>query len=569
MATTANPSTTATPGNIPRFVTYTSPVSLATANDGNVVRASTLPLNLIALIVSHLDNLGDIARVTRTSRLLYYMTLPQLYAKVDLHSYSSIRYVNGKPEGFGGGSPITMALNGLVTKTHASLVQELRLWGEWKELGIDDFAKGRVPDTTMMLNILLRAATDRMTKLKAFSWELDCKPLKTLYQGLSTHSTLTSLTLRFPNSKSPRPSVIIPPMANLRAFRALDIDPLCYPDDISVLLLNSKKLEDLRLHFSPRMRREAESSLRVDTYFGRCIAANYKLQIKHFAMQNFYGANSQGVANIVSHDTCKSITFLDMFGGVKGNSANVFLDDTWKDIPRDFKTDFRQTRTNEPATQHVQMLSNSSGMERLYFVGSKHSKTSCSPEAMDGLVTPEASPPDIDATALGKQYLYALTRHHGSSLKHLLLSDQWLLDHEDLGDLVRYCPNLEQLGLAVHQPSHLDTVRLLLPFLPKLKALRLLGSEGLMIRCNEQPAGKELESMGIWVEKMHAPQLSWMGIGDTIFKINGTIEVPQEGGTIQKLRDVKETTWEDAKKVEIWGLDVLDIMVDPVGPFST
>jgi hypothetical protein len=101
-----------------------------------------------------------------------------------------------------------------------------------------------------------------------------------------------------------------------------------------------------------------------------------------------------------------------------------------------------------------------------------------------------------------------------------------------------------------------------------LRALRLLGSEGLMIRCNEQPPGKELEALGIWIEKMHAPLLSWMGIGETIFKINGTIEVAQEDGTIRKIREVKEVTWEDAKEVEIWGLDVLDIMVDPVCPFS-
>ena len=290
MSTSTGPSTTTTtPGEIPRFVTYTSPVSLAPAIDGSGVRATALPLNLIALIVSYLDNLGDIARVTRTSRLLYYMTQPQLYTKVSLHSYPDVRYVNGRPEGFGSGSPFTMALNGLVTKPYASLVQELRFWGQWKELGVDDFAKGRVPDTTMMLNILIRAATDRMTKLKTFSWELDCKPLKTLYQGLSLLSTLTTLTIKFPNSRSPRPSVIIPPMANLRAFRAIDIDPLCYPDDISVLLLNSKKLEDVRLQFSPRMRQEAESSLSLDTYFGRCLRANYKLPLRHFAMQNFYG----------------------------------------------------------------------------------------------------------------------------------------------------------------------------------------------------------------------------------------------------------------------------------------
>lgn len=82
-------------------------------------------------------------------------------------------------------------------------------------------------------------------------------------------------------------------MAQLRKFKATDIDPLCYPDDISMLLLGSKKLEDLRLHFSPRMRREAECSLNLDTFFGRCLRAGYSIPLKHLGMQNFYGPNTQ------------------------------------------------------------------------------------------------------------------------------------------------------------------------------------------------------------------------------------------------------------------------------------
>ena len=557
------PSSVHTPGDIPRFVTYTSPVSLTPAKDGSTARATTLPLNLIALIVSHLDDLGDISRVTRTCRLLYYMTLPQLYTKVSLHSYPDIRLKNGRPEGFGGGSPFTMALNGLLTKSYAAMVEELRVWGQWKELGIDDFSKGRVPDSTMMLNILLRAATDRMVKLKSFGWELDCKPLKTLYQGLGSHSTLTSLTIKFPNSRSPRPSVIIPPMANLRAFRAMDIDPLCYPDDISVLLLNSKKLEDVRLHFSPRMRREAESSLSLDAYFGRCLRADYKLRLKHFAMQNFYGPNTQGVAHIIDHDICKSITFLDMFGGARGNSANVFLDDTWRNIPNDFKTDFRATRCNEPAPQHVNLITHATGLERLYFVGSKSGKTGGTPDAANGPVTPEESTPDLDSTALGKQYIYAITRHHGSSFKHLLLSDQWSLSQEELGEIVRYCPNLEQLGLCVNSISTLATVRLLLPFLPKLKALRMLSNEPLHQQCQTVNPDKRLEEMGEFLGKMEMSKIRWFGIGDSVFEIGKRFEVELGGGRREARRECRDATWEEVQHVEIWGLDCLDLSVDP------
>lgn len=257
-------------GEIPPYVQYTSPVSQHGRNGDEGLSSVTLPLNLVARIVSYLDDIGDIARVTRASRLLYYMTVPQLYQRVSLHSYAGIRYANGKPEGYGSGSPFIMGLNGLVTRGHAALVQEFKVFGEWQEVGVEEFAKGRVPDNSMMLNILLRAAVDKMVKMHSFTWELDCKPLKTLYLGLSTNHTLTNLSINFPSSRVPRPSVLLMPIPNLRVFKASGIDPLCYPDDFDLLLLGSKKLEDVRLHFSPRMRREADPTLNLETYFGRC-----------------------------------------------------------------------------------------------------------------------------------------------------------------------------------------------------------------------------------------------------------------------------------------------------------
>ena len=574
--TTATPDLV-TPGDIPRFVTYTSPVSIGPASIGTS-RATTLPLNLIALIVSHLDDIGDIARLTRTSRLLYYMTLPQLYTKVHLHSFPEIRYVNGRPEGFGSGSPFTMALNGLVTKAHGNLVQEFRIWGEWKELGIEDFAKGRVPENSMMLNILLRAATDKMSRLQSFSWDLDCKPLKTLYQGLASHTTLTSLTIRFPNSRLPRPSVMIPPMLNLRVFKAMDIDPLCYPDDISMLLLHSKKLEDLRLHFSPRMRQDAESSLNLDTYFGRVLRAEYKMPLKHFAIQNYYGPNPQGMAEIIDHDVCNSVTFIDMFGSLRGNSRNVYLDDTWKNVPLDnMRTEFRALRCNEPAPQQVRLLSNSANLERLYFISAQPPKTERTPENANGApATPAGeTPPDQpdEAMTLGKQYLYALTRHHGSTLTHLLLSDQWALTCDDIGELVRFCPNMEQLGLAISSQGQegckeaqaMSTLRLLIPFLPKLYALRLLSNEWSDTHLKKDSAEQHIWNLGYYLEKTGARQLKWIGMGDRVYWAGPTIL----GKSGEQRRDAQEVGWEDVKHVAIWGLDCLDISADPIGGFGT
>ncbi|KXT11188.1 hypothetical protein AC579_835 [Pseudocercospora musae] len=560
---------------IPRYVQYTSPaVSTIPASDGRPRAATALPLNLVALIVSYLDDIGDLARVCRTSRLMYYMTLPQLYQSVNLHSYGEMRYVNGRPEGFGSGSPFMMALNGLVTKGHAALVRDFRVWGEWKETGIDDFAKGRVPCNSMMLNILLRAATDKMTKLESFCWELNCKPLKTLYQGLGAHNTLTSFTLRFPSTRVPRPSVLIPPMLNLRVFRAMDVDPMCYPDDISMLMLHSKKLEDVRLHFSPRMRAEAESIMNLNLFFGRCHKAGYKLKVKHFALQNWFGPNVLGFDQIFEVESCKSITFIDTFGG--NDPRTVFVDDTWKDIPADAMTAFECVRCNEISPSHIEIMRKAKvQMKEFYIISNaKRPKTGFTPVngASSTPITPSVDTPhDENASpewiTLGKDYLHAISRFHGEALRHLLLSDLWAITKDEMADLVRHCPNLEQLGMAIDSVDH-ESIRLLMPFLPKLKILRVLNNEQLQQHLRTWSHEERMWRMGLDLSRRSPLCLEFVCMADFCYKLGRNVEMMKEDGTIERRYEMSMVDKKEAMKYEIWKLDALDISVDPVAPFN-
>lgn len=558
---------------IPPFVQYTSPVSYGTPSP---TAGSQLPLNLIALIVSYLDDIGDIARVTRTSRLLYYMTLPQLYQHVALHSYADIRYVNGRPEGFGSGSPFMMALNGLATKSYASVVKSLRLWGDWKEPGADDFAKGRVPDNSMLLNMMLRVCVDKMARLQSFSWELDCKPLKTLYQGLAARNTLTSLTIKFPSSRLPRPSVCIPAMPSLVSFSAIDIDPLCYPDDISVLLLGSKNLRDLRLHFSPRMRRAAEPTLTIETYFGRCFAAGYTIQLKHFAMQNWFGPNTKNFNSVMDPKTCDSMTFLDTFGGAQGGSANVYVDDTWRDLPLDYKVNFRTIRFNEFAEQHISMIQNSSGLEHVYVVSDRAGKPAMSSSVTSpssDYITPDDSPSATntdplsrlaDVPMLGQQYVRAFTANHGSTLKHLLLSPQWPLSEIEITNLIRSCPNLTQLGFALGFPNH-SLLRLVIPFLPNIQAIRILDNHSFRSQDNDMASLTEeerLASIGRDMYLSRSDKLRWIGAGDAVYRAGGSYEHVSPNGMREMRRRIERVDPSEVKDVEIWRLDSLDIMAD-------
>jgi hypothetical protein len=123
---------------------------------------------MVLKLNEQLDNPADISRVTRSSRILYYLNLPKLYENVVLRSYDGIRYFDGRPEGFGAGSPFSMALEGLISRNVSGFVRNFRLVGIWKEVDVDQFAKGRVPDNTMLLNIVIKAALEKMNGLRSF-----------------------------------------------------------------------------------------------------------------------------------------------------------------------------------------------------------------------------------------------------------------------------------------------------------------------------------------------------------------------------------------------------------------
>jgi hypothetical protein len=96
------------------------------------------------------------------------MALPRLWEKVTLRSYSDLRYVNGRPEGYGSGAPFSMGLGALVVGNQSGYVRSLRFVGEFRDADADEYTKGRVPASAMMLNISVRAALDRLEKLDTF-----------------------------------------------------------------------------------------------------------------------------------------------------------------------------------------------------------------------------------------------------------------------------------------------------------------------------------------------------------------------------------------------------------------
>ncbi|OGM48805.1 hypothetical protein ABOM_002957 [Aspergillus bombycis] len=438
-----------------------------------------LPLNLIAFIISHLEDPGDLARLCRTCRVLNYMTLPQLYKSITLTSYDRIRYRGDQPEGMGSASPFSMGLNAIITRPYASLVRSLTLRGNWRESELEEHARiGRVTDSSMMLNIVVRAAIDKMNELESFSWDLNTKMLETVYLGLAQQPKLTSLSIRFPSSRHPRPTIVIPAMPHLRRLKITDIDPLCYPDDISTLLWKCKKLQELNMHWSPRMREEQEPSVMVHDYFRKCISAKQPLRVKKIGLQNLYALHTEEFNLAFDQTMVEDVTILTDTKSDDYNFMNTFVDSTWPIAPPHVVRikSIRQDRFNR---RHADFLGNFTGLERLYFVNATPNPNDMrSPRHLE---YPAPTPPSVDhnhhnpgsapaytpdttpscspglQAGIRDAYLNNIIINHAATLRHLLLPSYWPLSSNTIARIVHSSPQLEQLSFAT-EFSSMDTL---------------------------------------------------------------------------------------------------------------
>lgn len=523
------------------------------------------------------------------------MTIPRLYEQVTLRSHAEIRYIDGRPEGYGGGSPFAMGLNTLVSRNFTDYVKTLRIVGDWREHDVEDYKQGRVPDNSMVLQIAVRAALDKMKSLESFAWELNTKPLNTLYQGLVNRgATLTSFTLRCQTKRIPRPTTIISPLPNLKTLVVYDIDPLCYPDDISLLLVGAKKLENLKLHWSPRMREAGEESVNLLTLFGQCIAARHSIPLKRMAIYNLYtrfiGDNFQ---DIIDPTTQQELTVFNSMGS--SDPMTVFLDDSWKvSSARPVPHNLKMLRSNHADKDAAAMLGQFTGLERLYIISRRGKQDSKSVSTAATPTTPSSATPNLNGSttsahgtptisdhqwrSIGGEYLAMIQLHH-KTMKHLLLNERWQLSDETVLKLCRACPDLEQLGFACGVPP-MESLRRIIGLVPKLWAMRILIAPGTELATTIEAMDSEMHAFALATE-MWRPEyrnIKYVGLGDNIVLKLGRVIFPPKGVTripegqensmnakrAGPVRMVEVVSRESVDWIEIWGLDTTEF--DPKFP---
>lgn len=330
--------------------------------------------------------------------------------------------------------------------------------------------------------------------------------METVYLGLPKLPKLTSLSIRFPSSRHPRPIYVVPALPHLRKLKVTDIDPLCYPDDISTLLAKSPHLEDLKMHWSPRMRENQEPSVVVHDYFRHCIRNKAPLKLKKLALHNLFSRHTNEWQEASDDSVLEEMTFLNGYSE-DSPSHHTFVDKTWSIAHMQISeiTNLKLIRHDLVSKEFCEFLSCYRGLEKLYCVNAARSigsRPSMRPSgnntimrsylvgngigangnfpsiAGNGSITAPSSPrsPASNATLhlqLRDSYFNSVMANHGATLRHLILPSRWPLSSTTLARLVHICPNLEQVAFAL-EVSTMDAFALLIPFLRKLQAMRIL-----------------------------------------------------------------------------------------------
>ena len=397
--------------------------------------------------------------------------------------------------------------------------------------------------------------------------------LPAIWQGLAQRNSLTKLTVKFPSSRHPRPLTLVSPMPNLEFLKITDIDPLCYPDDISLLLLGSKKLRHLKLHWSPRMREERELSTHISAYIGKCSAARYSIPLRTIAIHNLYVYHDFSDWAGFDHSLIEEATDLNSTHGLGDDPSDAFVDrHHWRKKDGTPPSRLKMLRIDKVSHEQCSFLETFTGLEKLYFVGPQpllgHKVKGTTPNSGTPLPNSPASSQSssslhntdsFNVMALKDDYIKVITKNHGRTLKHLLLLPQWRLTDDDLALIVRQCPNLEQLGIRGDYPSF-QHLRLLVPFLSNLTAIRILSSPD---DPNFMEKMRELDERGLHEKKLSEETAKWswsklqymeLGGDDLIFKIGN-----QDGGKAGWKKVVKKKAREEVKNIAIWALDCHEI----------
>ena len=320
------------------------------------------------------------------------------------------------------------------------------------------------------------------------------------------------------------------------------------------------------------MRRERETSVNLNMYFGRIYASPRKMKLKSIAMQNLYSLGHEGnFLGMYDPLYLEEMTAIDAAGGADDDGNMAFVVSPPKRLapmPR-----LTMLRGNKVSTSHCARLQKMKGLKKYFLLSGRDLSEMDTPSSSrtgsvaspgsqisnshkgslyDGTRsiggTPQSNPDtrsspisvsnafapasvagsagssDAPVIALSRQYQDNIFRFQGRTLTHLLLLPQWRLSIADLKQLTSSCICMQQLGLGVQDPGF-ETLQFLVPNMPHLRALRILDPPKEWGQTDNEHDTMQADDE--WYEEKISDQtwqsgwdeLRWLGLGSLVFEL--------------------------------------------------
>jgi hypothetical protein len=483
--------------------------------------------------MQQLNDISDLSRLCRTSKVLNYMALPQLYEEITLTRdlFSNEKLITT--------SSFLTALNTLTSGNVGPLVKNLVLQDDTRQYNIwRHWDPECVLDYPALRKLPVGAAVERCTNLQSYTWDLFTVIKPSVYRALGQLQHLQSLRICYwvhDVEHGHFEALEVPPLPRLRE---LTVEGYLqdYRHDFSAVLLHATRLEVLNWQFNQLWELPTRGAYTIKL-FDQLRKARRKLRLKSFRLHNG-GCRWSGNAlrEAIDVQQLTELSFIER--GIVAQldkHDQTMLESTggpWLMLIGP-KLCLKSIQYNRMDWGYAHCLGSITGLERMYMFDSS--------DYMEPSLLAMGNRPSTEEQKLRDTFLDAIVTNHGATLRHLMLPHFWPLTTFWIAKLFRTCPNITQLSLAT-ECKPLEAVNILVPFLRKLWAIRVYF-----------PGSVEPYKNMDLAEHFDFPELRYIALEEGV---SFNDQIWEFGGIYEKdgmwKRTMKKIWREDVKDVEIW-----------------
>ncbi|KAI5806987.1 hypothetical protein EDC01DRAFT_608787 [Geopyxis carbonaria] len=538
----------------------------------------TLPLDVMSIILSYIESPADLARIGRISRIYHFITIPYLYSTVVLCPVRHPPTPSAGPSlSQRRHSPFLAALATLQKPATAACVKRLIVKGELNSHAQSHYwQNGLWSDYEGGIALSIAGVLPGMTGLVDFVWDVsDTYVHPFLYVALSRHPTLERFEVKYPNplempDMQRPPATSVPPFRSLKKLRLLGLAGPLYADDIVLMVIASPHFESIRVAWRPESMLSQMQFLELMRKFSQRFGMKQGLKLRDVGLSGAIIDKPDALDTTFVTETITSLTLWDCIippEAWRGLFQRPYYLATKKVLSQastpvstpgthhsststsssrtaSARLPLKKFSTNTVTDQYIHIIENAtSTIEELYFIDN-----------------PDNFLPGSESL---KPRALAAIHQMGPNLRKLRLAHAWVLTREEATRLIRACPNLEELALAMGFYEW-ELLRFLIPFLPHLRALFMLdgGPNAKFAKMLPLPVSsgsffEQQDEMEACLGELELSHLRWIALGPCVFHIEHHVRIREDG---RPSRAVAHMDIAQAMKGRGAGVGILDCL---------